>query len=125
MMRISLPLAVLAGRVRPPAAEADRSGFEALHAWFLDRLVPVCAQLLDAAVNAGEIRPGTHAYELMRGIGNLCIGRDSDPRYDPRRLDELLLAGLQRPRTCAHLRARRDRQGAPVGNVGRSGYRSR
>jgi len=21
--------------------------------------------------------------ELMRGIGNLCIGRDSDPRYDP------------------------------------------
>jgi hypothetical protein len=32
----------------------------------------------------------------MRGIGNLCIGRDSDPRYDPRRLVDLLLAGLQR-----------------------------
>jgi hypothetical protein len=31
----------------------------------------------------------------MRGIGNLCIGRDSDPRYDPRRLVDLLLAGLQ------------------------------
>jgi hypothetical protein len=62
-------------------------------------LVPVCAQLLDAAVNAGEIRPGTHAYELMRGIGSLCIGRDSGPRYDPRRLVELLLQGLQRPRS--------------------------
>jgi len=61
--------------------------------------VPVCAQLLDAAVDAGEIRPGTHAYELMRGIGNLCIERDSDPRYDPRRLVELLLAGLQRPQS--------------------------
>lgn len=80
------------------ALQSDSRGFDVLHAYFLDRLVPVCAQLLDAAVNAGEIRPGTHAYELMRGIGNLCAGRDSDPRYDPRRLIELLLQGLQRPR---------------------------
>ena len=79
------------------ALQSDSSGFDALHTYFLDRLVPVCAQLLDAAVNAGEIRPGTRAYELMRGIGNLCIGRDSDPRYDPRRVVALLLAGLQRP----------------------------
>ncbi|MFJ8310414.1 MULTISPECIES: TetR/AcrR family transcriptional regulator [unclassified Streptomyces] len=77
------------------ALQSDSSGFDALHAYFLDRLVPVCAQLLDAAVDAGDIRPGTHAYELMRGIGNLCIGRDSDPRYDPRRLVELLLQGLR------------------------------
>ncbi|MPY47562.1 TetR/AcrR family transcriptional regulator [Streptomyces sp. K1PN6] len=81
------------------ALQSDSSGFEALHAYFLDRLVPVCEQLLDAAVDAGEVRPGTHAYELMRGIGNLCIGRDSDPRYDPRRLVELLLQGLQRPQS--------------------------
>lgn len=80
------------------ALQSEASGFDALHAYFLDRLVPVCTQLLDAAVSAGEIRPGTHAYELMRGIGNLCIGRDSDPRYDPRRLVELLLRGLQQPR---------------------------
>ncbi|WP_216214996.1 TetR/AcrR family transcriptional regulator [Amycolatopsis aidingensis] len=79
------------------ALQSDSSGFEALHTYFLDRLVPVCAQLLDAAVDAGEARPGTQAYELMRGIGNLCIGRDDDPRYDPRRLIELLLNGLQRP----------------------------
>jgi AcrR family transcriptional regulator len=79
------------------ALQSDSSGFEALHAYFLDRLVPVCQQLLDAAVNAGEVRPGTQAYELMRGIGNLCIGRDSDPRYDPRRLVELLFLGLQQP----------------------------
>ncbi|MFJ2867843.1 TetR/AcrR family transcriptional regulator [Kitasatospora sp. NPDC087314] len=78
------------------ALQAD-SGFEALHTYFLDRLVPVCTQLLDAAVDAGEVRPGTQAYELMRGIGNLCIGRDGDPRYDPRRLIDLLLQGLQRP----------------------------
>lgn len=77
------------------ALRSDASGFDALHAYFLDRLVPVCEQLLDAAAAAGEISPGTHAYELMRGIGNLCIGRDSDPRYDPRRLIELLLRGLR------------------------------
>jgi AcrR family transcriptional regulator len=79
------------------AMQSDSGGFEALHTYFLDRLVPVCAQLLDAAADAGEIRPGMQAYELMRGIGNLCIGRDSDPRYDPRRLVELLLQGLDHP----------------------------
>ncbi|WP_150254002.1 TetR/AcrR family transcriptional regulator [Nocardiopsis deserti] len=77
------------------AMQSDSGGFEALHAYFLDRLVPVCTRLLDAAVEADEIRPGTRAYELMRGIGNLCIG--NDPRYDPRRLVELLLRGLRLP----------------------------
>ncbi|MEU7487114.1 TetR/AcrR family transcriptional regulator [Streptomyces sp. NPDC042319] len=79
------------------ALQSDNDRFAALHAHFLDRLLPVCAQLLDAAVEAGDIRPGTQPYELMRGIGNLCIGRDNDPRYDPRRLIALLLQGLQRP----------------------------
>jgi hypothetical protein len=55
----------------------------------------VCAQLLDAAAAAGEIRSDADAYELMRGVGNLCIGADSDPRYDARRLVELLIAGLR------------------------------
>ncbi|GHE09551.1 TetR/AcrR family transcriptional regulator [Streptomyces alanosinicus] len=81
------------------ALQSDSSGFAALHTYFVERLEPVCAQLLDAAVAAGEIRPGTQPYELMRGIGNLCIGRDSDPRYDPRRLIGLLLDGLQQPRS--------------------------
>ncbi|MCC2275907.1 TetR/AcrR family transcriptional regulator [Streptomyces sp. ET3-23] len=79
------------------AMQADGSGFDALHAYFIDRLVPVCTQLLDAAVAAGEIRPDLDAYHLMRGIGNLCIGTDSDPRYDARPLVALLLAGLRRP----------------------------
>ncbi len=76
---------------------SDDAGFDALHAYFLDRLVPVCAQLLDAAAASGEIRSDLEAYELMRGVGNLCIGADSDARYDPRRLVELLIAGLRRP----------------------------
>jgi AcrR family transcriptional regulator len=77
--------------------QSDNSGFETLHAYFLDRLVPVCTQLLDAAATAGEIRSGVRAYELMRGVGNLCIGADSDPAYDPRRLVGILIAGLRLP----------------------------
>lgn len=74
---------------------SDTAGFETLHAYFLERLVPVCARLLDAAADAGEIRPGIGAYELMRGIGNLCIGAETDDRYDARRLVRLLIAGLR------------------------------
>ncbi|WP_331737303.1 TetR/AcrR family transcriptional regulator [Streptomyces sp. NBC_00019] len=81
------------------ALQSDSDRFAALHSYFLDRLLPVCAQLLDAAVEAGDVRPGTQPYELMRGIGNLCIGHDNDPRYDPRRLIALLLQGLQQPHT--------------------------
>ncbi|MDG9722182.1 MULTISPECIES: TetR/AcrR family transcriptional regulator [unclassified Streptomyces] len=76
--------------------QSDNAGFETLHAYFLDRLVPVCAQLLDAATASGEIRSDLSALELMRGVGNLCIGAESDPRYDARRLVELLVAGLRR-----------------------------
>ncbi|MER7013638.1 TetR/AcrR family transcriptional regulator [Saccharopolyspora sp. NPDC000359] len=78
--------------------KSDNAGFDALHAYFLDRLVPVCTQLLEAAASAGGIRAELGAYELMRGVGNLCIGADHDPDYDPRRLVELLIAGLGEPR---------------------------
>ncbi|MEU0180902.1 TetR/AcrR family transcriptional regulator [Streptomyces sp. NPDC006207] len=75
--------------------QSDSAGFETLHASFLDRLVPVCAGLLAAAAASGEIRSDLEAYALMRGVGNLCIGADSDPRYDARRLVALLVAGLR------------------------------
>ncbi|MFE7649588.1 TetR/AcrR family transcriptional regulator [Streptomyces phaeoluteigriseus] len=77
--------------------QSDNAGFDTLHAYFLDRLVPVCAQLLEAAAAAGEIRSDLEAYELMRGVGNLCIGAESDSRYDARRLVDVLVAGLRRP----------------------------
>lgn len=77
--------------------QSDNTGFETLHAYFLDRLLPVCAELLDAAAAAGEIGSDVEAYQLMRGVGNLCIGAEHDPRYDARRLVGLLVAGLRRP----------------------------
>ena len=76
--------------------QSDKTGFDALRAYFLDRLVPVCTQLLRAAAEAGEIRPDIEAHELMRGVGNLCIGADNDPHYSARRLVDLPITGLRR-----------------------------
>lgn len=80
----------LAGALSPDSAQ-----FDTLHAYFIDQLLPVCTQLLDAAAASGEIRSDVTAYEFMRGVGNLCIGAESDSSYEPRRLVRLLIAGLQ------------------------------
>ncbi|MET7387704.1 TetR/AcrR family transcriptional regulator [Streptomyces sp. NPDC005529] len=77
--------------------QPDNTAFDGLHTYFLDRLLPVCGRLLDAAAESGEIRSDLKAYELMRGVGNLCIGAGNDPHYDARRLVALLIAGLRRP----------------------------
>ncbi|XCM33493.1 helix-turn-helix domain-containing protein [Streptomyces parvus] len=75
--------------------QPDSSSFAALHAHFLGRLLPAAERLLGAAVAAGEVRPDVQPYALMRGIGNLCIAGDEDPRYEPRLMIDLLLRGLE------------------------------
>ena len=79
------------------ALRSEAETYSALHTYFLDRLEPVCTELVEAAVAAGDIRDDINAYALMRGIGNLCAGRGSDPRYEPRRLIAVLLDGLRTP----------------------------
>ena len=81
------------------ALRSEGGSFDALYAYFLDRLVPVFTQMFDAAAEAGEIAVDIEATTVMRGIGNLCIGADSDPRYDAHSLAALLLAGLRQGRT--------------------------
>ena len=78
------------------ALRSDNARFETLHAYFPDRLGPVCAELPAAAATAGEIHPDLDALELRRGVGNLCIGVGGDSRYDARRMVGLLIAGLSR-----------------------------
>lgn len=85
------------------ALRSDAAGLDALHSYFLDRLLPVCARLVDAATDSAEIRPGIDAYQLMHGVGNLCIGADTGDRYDARPLVEILLAGLHRPQQSGGL----------------------
>ena len=79
------------------ALRSDEAAFETLHAYFLDRLVPACTELLEAAADAGEIRPDIDAYELMRGVASLCIGAENSPGYDARRMVELVVSGLRLP----------------------------
>ncbi|MYR06187.1 TetR family transcriptional regulator [Gordonia sp. SID5947] len=78
------------------ALRSDIARFQTLHTYFLDRLLPVCGELLDSAAAAGEIRTDITALEFLRGIGNLCIGGDEN--YDARRLVALLVAGLHTAR---------------------------
>jgi AcrR family transcriptional regulator len=102
----STPYAALAGWIdlfvdflvtKHGLAKAIQSGdpaYQSLHGGFIDRLVPVLSQLLDAAAN--EIRPDLEAFELMFAVGNLCAGADYDrTRYDARRMVDLLVAGLR------------------------------
>ena len=76
------------------ALHSDQAGFESLHAEFVDRLLPVLDQLLKASAAAGQTRADIRAYDLMLGIGNLCIGAGTFPDYHARRMIDLLLAGL-------------------------------
>jgi AcrR family transcriptional regulator len=78
----------------PGALQNDSAGSDALHAYFVDRLVPVCGALLDEATAAGGGQSRISAYAFLRGIGNLCIGGTGDPEYDPRTLAHLLIAGV-------------------------------
>ena len=77
--------------------QSDKTGFETLHRYFLERLVPVCSKLLEAATRSGQIHRDIAAIELMRGVGNLCVGADNNPHYNARRLVGLLIAGLRQP----------------------------
>jgi AcrR family transcriptional regulator len=71
--------------------------YDPLHEYFLEQLVPVCAQLLDGAVAAGEIRDGYHPHEIMRAVGGLCAAATQESDYDVRRVVGLLVAGLASP----------------------------
>jgi AcrR family transcriptional regulator len=77
--------------------QSDEACFDPLHAYFLERLVPAFAEILDAAARAGEIRLDLEPRDLLRGVGNLCIGADRDRGRDgeARRLVGLLIAGLR------------------------------
>ncbi len=76
------------------AMHSDRSGFERLHAEFIERLEPVCRGLLEASAAAGRTRGDVRPIDLMQGVGNLCIGAGTDSRYDAHRMIEVLLDGL-------------------------------
>ncbi len=77
--------------------QSDEPCFDPLHSYFLERIVPVCADLLAAAAAVGEIRADQDPHELMRGVASLCAGAGGGAgTYDARRLVGILIGGLRR-----------------------------
>lgn len=72
--------------------------FDALPAYFQQRLGPALTSLLDAAAAAGEVRPGVAPRDLLRAVGNLCLpagpASDDDAGHS-QRMVALLLDGLR------------------------------
>ncbi|KAA9153507.1 TetR/AcrR family transcriptional regulator [Amycolatopsis acidicola] len=77
------------------AMQSGDARFGPLHAYFLENLEPVCAKLLEAAADAGEVPRDLAPFALLYAIGNLCAGDGNDPRYDTRRLVGFFVAGLR------------------------------
>jgi AcrR family transcriptional regulator len=75
--------------------QGDDAGYTALHQLFLDRLVPVLADLLTAATESGEVVAEIRPYELLRAVGDLVAWTVRDPDYDVRRIVTLLVTGLR------------------------------
>jgi len=75
--------------------QGDAAGFTVLHEMFLERLVPVLADLLAAARTSGEVVADIGAYELVRAVGDLVAWTPQDPDYDVRRIVTLLVTGLR------------------------------
>ena len=78
------------------ALRGDKAGSDALHAYFVERLVPVCGSLLEAARAERGLTdrdPAMSGYSLLRGVGNLCIGAAGDADYDADRLVQALVSG--------------------------------
>ncbi|WP_405162694.1 TetR/AcrR family transcriptional regulator [Nocardia sp. NBC_01499] len=78
------------------AMRNDPDTFTTLHGLFIDRLVPVLADILSAARASGEVTADFTAYQLLRAIGDICAGAEMvDAQYDSRLTIRLLLDGCR------------------------------
>jgi len=83
---------------KPGLAAALHSGdpaYVALPVYFSKRLEPALKTLLSAATDAGAVRSGIEANDLLRAVATLCRGpQDEEPVY-ARKMVELLVDGLR------------------------------
>lgn len=79
-------------------AKALHSGnptFDALPAYFDERLKPALHDLLVAAASAGEARTDVDAETLLHAVARLCISASDHDDSDSRRMVALLTDGLR------------------------------
>ncbi|HEY3955746.1 MAG TPA: TetR/AcrR family transcriptional regulator [Streptosporangiaceae bacterium] len=84
------------------ALHSGNPAYESLPGYFNRRFRPVLGSLLDAAVKAGQIRPGVDPADLLRAIGNLTMPAQQDGGHTQRMIG-LLVDGLRfgaRPATA-------------------------
>ncbi len=77
------------------ALHSGDPAFDALPAYFQQRLEPALRALLEAATAAGEVRADVEPGDLLRAVGSLCMqAHDEGPAY-ARRMVALLVDGLR------------------------------
>ena len=77
------------------ALHSGNPAYNALPAYFKQRLQPALQTLLDAAAATGEVRADVEPYDLLRAVGSFCMqANDGDPAY-ARRMVDLLVDGLR------------------------------
>ncbi|HTX84716.1 MAG TPA: TetR/AcrR family transcriptional regulator [Streptosporangiaceae bacterium] len=77
------------------ALHSGDPAFDALPGYFMQRLGPALASLLEAAVASGDIRSGISARDLLHAVANLCMPvPDEGPAYS-QRMVALLVDGLR------------------------------
>jgi AcrR family transcriptional regulator len=79
-------------------AKALHSGdpaFDALPAYFKQRLEPALRTLLKSAASAGQTRPDITAEELLGAVASLCVHSYAQGPKHARRLVSLLVDGLR------------------------------
>lgn len=76
------------------ALHSGDPAFESLPAHFIAKLGPAIRMLLDAAVDAGEVRPGVDPVQLLQAIGDLSH-RAPSADGSPNAMVRLLLDGLR------------------------------
>jgi len=76
-----------------PALHSGNPAFEALRAYFEQRVRPALRTLLESAVAAGEIRKDVEADDLVHAVASLCMAAQDDGRAQ--RMVALLVDGLR------------------------------
>lgn len=80
------------------ALHSGDPAYEGLPQYFKQHLVPALQSLLDAAVEAGQVRAGVEPSELLRAVGSLSGvsgASGADGALESRRMVDLLIDGLR------------------------------
>jgi AcrR family transcriptional regulator len=87
------------------ALHSGDPAFDALPAYFDQRLRPALASLLESAAAAGEVRAGVEPNDLLTAVANLCLPAGEDRSGHAERMVGLLIDGLRYgPPPADHLR---------------------